>query len=85
MTNIDIVQTSFPEYIWIVNDQQLVINKKNLNNFQVNETLILGGERMRVYSLNGIVFKANYKYSCWLKLYHQAENSDEWFSFDGDK
>ena len=85
MTNIDIVQTSFPEYIWIVNDQQIVINKKNLNNFQVNDTLILGGERKRVYSLNGIVFKANYKYSCWLKLYHQAENSDEWFSFDGDR
>ena len=85
MTNIDIVQTSFPEYIWIVNDQQLVINKKNLNNFQVNETLILGGDRKRVYNLKGIVFKENYKYNCWLKLYHQTENSDEWFSFDGDK
>ena len=60
-TNIDTVQTSFPEYIWIVNNQQLAINKKNLNNFKVNQTLILGGDRMRVYNLKGIVFKVNYK------------------------
>ena len=85
MVNIEITQTYFPNFIWIVNNQQTAISKKNLNNFNVNESLMLGVNKIRIYNLCGIIFKANYKYSCWLKLYNQREDLEEWFSYDGEK
>ena len=87
MVEIEIIQTSFPEYIWILNDQETYqVNRSEFTaKIRVNSLIELGKKIKHWYKLKGIIFNSKYEYSSWINIKYLDEQDDEWFEYDGEK
>ena len=87
MAKIEFEQTVFPEYIWIINDQESYqLNRSEFSTkIRINSIIELGTKLKHCYKLNAIIFNSEYNYSCWVNIKVQGQKDEEWFEYDGEK